>query len=259
MKDSLRRLFTSVLAPGGGGLPSYSSILIDTYGAHVVFPLVDIASGTTITAKTDSAYNGALVGWTLQNAAGPVTNTLAPYSDGTSDYGAVDTVALRAAWNGGIGSCVMFGQVSAVGDWTDTVTRELFSWKVDNNNWIRAYKHGTLGLDAYVALGGNASIRRQTTATTAWFMVGISWQDSANGNAVKAYFNGTQVGTTVTGYGAWAGTPVTLALGSAADNGASAVWKGWLGYAAFKFGSVWSATDMANIYAARLEAGPENP
>jgi hypothetical protein len=239
----------------------YSSILINTYGASEVWPLVDIASGTIITAKANAARNGALAGWDLRNAAGPVTGTLAPYFDGAdgSDYGDLDTVSHRSVFNGGIGSVVISGRVSNAADWSDGATRHLFVYKVDNSNWIYAIKHGTLGMRFVFVIGGVTKVVTIGVLDTSWFQVGASWKDSANGNEAKVFANGSQSGATQTGFGAWAGTPTILSLASGTDNSSQNVWKGWLANHAVKFGSIWSPTDYANMYTALAGAGPENP
>ena len=244
----LRRMMATVLG-GGASAPTFAQILRDTYGASEIYPLADIASGTTIPAFVNAAHNGSIGGaWDLQNGAGPVTGELSPYLDGTADFGNIANLA--ADFNGAVGNAFIYGLVTAAGDWSDGVLRELFNHKVNNNNWIRIYKHGTLGLYVYAAIGG---VAKQVNlgipaAQTSWFMAGLSWQDSANGNAVKAILNGAQVGSTQTGFGAWAGTPVIDALGSAAGTSASAPWKGWLAYHTLKFGSVWTPTQFGEIH-----------
>lgn len=254
----IQRLISTVLSGGGVAVPTYAEILRDTYGASEVYPLTDIPSGTTIHAFVSGGHDGILTGWDLQNTAGPVAGGSAPYSGGTGDVGNV--LAISTDFNGAVGSAFIFGKVSDVADWSDGATRELFNYKVNNNNWIRMYKHSTLGLDVYVAIGGVAKIIRTSTTTTDWFCLGVSWKDSANGNEVKAFFNGAQSGATQTGFGAWAGTIVTGVIGSSSASPAANVWKGWLAYQAFKFGSIWTPTNFSDIYAARLTGGPDvNP
>lgn len=248
----------------GVSLPSLSSILINTYGATEVWPLVDISSGTTITARSNAARNGVEAGWDLQNAAGPVTGTLAPYSDGLDanhDRGNIDSVSFRAIFTGTVGSAFVFAKVANAGVWTDGLTHHLIKFKADNNNQFYITKSSTNNrIQVYTAIGGAAKIRNiDAVSTTDWFMIGISWKDSANGDSVVAYLNATPQAA-LTGYGAWAGTPTINVIG--ADSGVASciqIWNGWLAYAAVKFGSVWSATDFTNIYAALAGAGPENP
>lgn len=244
----MMKLFKLGTDAAGGGAPTYAEILRDTYGASEIYPLTDIASGTAIPAFVNSAHNGTLTGWDLQNGAGPVTGESSPYFDGTNDYGTI--INLAADFNGAKGSAFIFGRLTAAGDWSDGVLRELFNHKVNNNNWIRIYKHGTLGLYVYAAIGG---VAKQVNlgipaATTDWFMAGVSWQDSANGDAVKGILNGAQVGSTQTAFGAWSGTPVIDALGSAAGTSASAPFKGWLAYHTLKFGSVWTPANFLEMY-----------
>jgi len=252
-------VFIAALSGSGGAapaLPTYAEILRDTYGASEVYPLTNIPSGTTIHAFVSGAHDGTLSGWTLQNTAGPVTGTLAPTLDGTTANSDIGSLAL--IWNGGMGGMFIFGKVSNVADWSDGVSRFLVSYKVDNSNYFQLSKHGTLGLEAWFSIGGITKVLRSAQTTTDWFSLGLTWKDSANGNEGKMYVNGAQVGATQTGFGAWAGTPTILRLGIASAN--SSVWKGGLAYNTVKFGSIWSPTEMANAYAARLTGGPDvNP
>lgn len=252
MNPRLRRLFAAVIGKGGGAATPYSSILINDYGATEVWPLVDIASGTTITAKVNAARNGTLSGWTLQNAAGPVTGTLAPSLNGSTGDGSLNTLSLQAAFNGALGWMTIYGKVSAVGDWTDGTLRQLLDIKVDNNNRYAIYK-GTVNnaIDCYMLAGGTGAARRITTSITDWFHVLISW----NGTTGKVYFNATpQAGVTL---GTFTGAPSIYRIAVASTN--TSVWKGWMAYAAMGFGAVPSDADVAAMYAARLGAGPENP
>lgn len=238
---------------------NYAAILRRVYGASEVWPLVNIASGTAIPAYISSARNGSLVGWDLQNSAGPVTGTNAPYSDGVNDYGSLDTVSLGGIYNGAIGSAVICGKVSAAGDWADGIDRMLLYIYVNANNLIYISKHATLGLRGVAALGSAAKIATAGIPTnqTAWLQVGISWQDNANGDAAKLFVNGAQGGVTMSGFGAWAGAPTILAVGSSNDSAAANVWKGWQAYCAVKFGSIWTPTNFANMYTALATAGAD--
>jgi hypothetical protein len=244
---------------------NYAAILAKVYGASEVYPLVDIASGTNILAYVNSARNGTLTGWALQNTAGPITNTLAPYSDGVesgsgSDVGNIDSVSFRSIFNGAIGSMVCFGKLYDASVWSDGADREIINIKADNNNWLRFYKQVTNNtIRAWISIGGvTKTITVGSISTTDWFQLALTWQDSANGNAAKLFLNGSQIGTTQMGFGAWSGTPTISLLGALNSSGGE-VWNGWMAHAAFKFGSIWSQTDISNIYAARTGAGPENP
>jgi hypothetical protein len=235
---------------------NYAAILRRVYSASEVWSLVDIASGTAIKAYVSAAHNGTLTGWLLQNSAGPVTNTLAPYSDGSGDYGNIG--ASSVIFNGAIGAAFVLAKVANAGVWTDGVARSLFDYKVDANNWLQIYKSSSNNIiQCYAALGGGAKIRNITVSTTDWFLIGMTWKDSANGNSVVAYLNTTPQ-TALTTFGAWSGVPTILTIGSI-DTTPNQSWHGWLAYKAVKYGSVWTPTDITNIYNALAGAGPENP
>jgi len=240
----------------GATPPTYAEILRDTYGASEVYPLTNIASGTDILAFVSAAHDGTLASWTLQNGAGPATGGLAPYLDGSTANSNLGSLAL--IWNGAIGGLFVFVRASAAEDWSDGIDKTLAIYRVDGSNFIELSKHGTLGLQANIVIGGVSRLQRSAQTTTDWIMWGVTWKDSANGDEGKVYLNGAQIGTTKTGFGVWAGTPSIMRIGLASEN--SSVWKGWLAYNTFRFGSIWSDTDMANIYADRLIGGPDiNP
>lgn len=264
MKDSLRRLFTSVLAPGTGtAKPSYSSILINTYGASEVWPLVDIASGTTITAKVSSARNGTLTGWTLQNAAGPVPGTLAPYSHGSVDGSNIKTASFESIFSGQIGSMFIWGKIfdaTVQNDGTKDTLWYILGPSSLNYIVLRKYE-GTGANRGVIALTKWGNVDQSwfyaTTATLNWFSLGFSWDKTAAAGAGegKFYFNGTQQAGTKT-FGTWdAGALIYNVLGCSQVPNID-VFNGWMAYAACKFGSVWSPADFAGMHAAAATAGP---
>lgn len=249
-------VFGTVFGGGGARRRSYSDILVDDYGASEVYPLVDIASGTAIPARVNTAYNGTLTGWDLQNASGPVAGTLAPLS-GAGDYGNIGSLAL--AFNGAVGSALIYGKMDAA-LWSDANDYYLCIHQVNANNTYRIYKSGVLGIRVYIAIGGVAKIVTLgvPASPSDWFCVGLSWKDSANGNEVKCFLNGSQGGATQTGFGAWTGTTTSHLVGALSTTPANP-WHGLMAYHVFKFGAIWAPTDFSDMYAARLAAGRENP
>jgi len=158
-----------LLTMSGGRKPSYSSILVDDYSMSEIYPLVDIASGTTINAAVSAANNGTLAGWALQNTAGPVTGTLAPLFDGTNAYGNIG--AMSAIWNGAIGFLTIFAKVSAAGVWTDGATRHIFKHQFNGSNRIYAVRASVNGrLQVFVSIGGVTVAKTlDGLSTTDWF------------------------------------------------------------------------------------------
>lgn len=224
-----------------------------TKGASEAFPLVDIASGTTILAYVNSARNGALTGWDLQNTAGPVSGTLAPYSDGTNDYGNVLTsgggVGLADIFNGNLGSVFMWGKSGWNG-----ISSYLLVLHVNNNNRLIALHNASNVLQFRHTGGGTSKTETHDPgAPSGWFSWGASWDTSGAGE-MKTYYNGAQIGGTQTGLGVFSGT-LTLALIGALSTTPTNVWDGHLAYYFFRFGAKWSAADFADLHNAALPAG----
>lgn len=239
--------------------PAYSGTLITTYGASEVYPLTDIASGTSIPAKVNASYNGTLGGWDLQNSVGPVPGTFAPYNDGSaSDYG--NLAPLAAIWNGTIGAIGLCVKVSAAADWTDSTIRYLFRVRSDASNYIMVQKHSDNNKLRILASfgGGSGNFYITSMTSTDWLMVVLTYKDGNNGNEIKAYINGVANAGSITGLNVWSGSPGTVAIGTDYA-GSSSGWKGPIAYSFWKFGSVWTPTQIANMYAALSESGPENP
>lgn len=236
----LTRLFPVVM---GGAKTPYDQLLINTYGASEVWPLVDIASGTAITAKVAAARNGTLTGWDLQNAAGPVAGTLAPLS-GTNDLGSIFTASLVSAFDGTAGSLIIWCKHT---DWTTTDQYGMHLYN-DVNNFVRITHDAANRLSWQYYAGGTALTRTKTSVTsTAWMCLGITWDKAAD--EVRCYYNGVQEGVTLTSLGVWSGNIQYAGILSFI----SANKKPWIGhgaYAAVKFGGVWTPTQMQAMYLA---------
>lgn len=244
--------------------PTYAEVLRDTYLASEVWPLVNISAGTTISAFINSNRNGTLSGWALQNAAGPVTGTLAPSSDGVNDFGNIYTtsgvVGLQEIFNSSKGSMVIALQVSSAAIWTDGVIRkairisaagtanQIMIERIATNNRLRAtYRAGSV----------TKSVDITGLSTTGWLLVGCSWDTVAD--EFKVYSGGSQFGATQTSLGVWSTPTLTstgCVIGSNTTSGDQS-WSGWLGYAFVKFGSVWTAAEFTGINAALATAGPD--
>jgi hypothetical protein len=255
----MRRAAVPVLTGGGEAARSYATILHEDYGADEVWPLVDIASGTTIHAHVNGNRDGSLTGWDLQNAAGPVTGTQAPYSDGANDYGDIYTSngsdGLNDIFDGGVGSIFMWLQTSS---WTDGNYGVGLILYVDSGNSL-ALRKQNVNNEYYwrYEAGGTGHTHTKSVSPADWFSVGLSWnKDAGASGEVKFFWNGAQDGPTATGLGVWSGSLVSTrcSIGSAFGNGANNPWDGLLAYAAVKFGSIWTPTDFANMHAAATDA-----
>jgi hypothetical protein len=238
---------------------TYAQILVDDYGAAEVWPLVNIASGTTITAYVNAARNGTLTGWGLQNAAGPVPGTLAPYTDGVGDLGDVLTSG------GGVGLVDIFnGATGAVFGWVkkpawDATSRTMFYVRNAPNTsaiFIRELNATGFMRFEYVAGGTGETIQQSGLSTTDWFSWALTWDISAGASGeVKAHINGSQIGSTATTLGTWAG-PITSAYIGAVAAG-TFLHLGHMAYYAIKAGSVWSGAEIAAMHAAAATSGAD--
>jgi hypothetical protein len=250
------------ILPVGGPARTYAQILVEDFGASEVWPLVNIASGTTIPAFVNSARNGVLSGWALQNTPGPVPGTLAPFSDGTNDFGNIYStgggVGFADIFNGNIGAAFMWLKAAGAGVWSDGLARRGINWTVNTSNRILIQKPGTANtIQAFHFGGGVNKNVAHTISTTDWFSVGLSW-NTGGGGELKVFVDGAQVGTTQTGLGAFTGTlGSTSTLIGSQEVAPSLVWHGWLGYAASRNGSIWTPTNFADMHAAAAAAGPD--
>lgn len=244
--------------PGRGGqIPSYSSILINDFGASEVWPLVDIDSGTTVFAKVSSARNGTLQGLDLQNADGPVPGTLAPYFDGVNDYVNIITASLQSIFDLDKGAVFGWSKASGSGIWTDGSGRFIMSLQYDGVNYFRVAKstsNNTMELSRRDSTGLHRLLYSPFSSTN-WFSWGISWDTVAD--ELKFFINGSQVGATLTGLGNWGGHGLVTALIGAVTTVPAQVWSGWLAYPSVWFGSVPTPTDFSNMTVAAAISGPE--
>lgn len=236
----------------------YAAVLAQVYSASEVWPLVNIASGTTITATKLSARNGTLAGWDLRNTAGPFVGTLAPYADGANDYANIYSS------NGSTGHADLFSGVTGwasiclkvdTGVWTDGASRFALFLSADGNNFVKLRKSNAANNTfewAYRAGGTLLSVPIGSLgAMTGWFQAVITWDKNAGASGeVKAYLNGTQQSTTQTSLGTWAGALAAAFAAVGGGNGLtnSTVWKGWLAYVAVGYGAVLTPTQVAAMY-----------
>jgi len=253
-----RQAYDLTLGASGNQI-TYATILRDTYGISEIYPLTNIPVGdTTIYAFVNALRNGVETGWDLKNAAGPVAGGMAPYSDGANDFGNIGAVS--TIFTGTVGAAGIFGKVSALADWTDGTNRTLFRYTFNATNYIWAFKHTTLGIRVYFYIGGVLKIVTVSTTTTDWFQLWLTWKDSANGDEAKVFFNGSQSGLTQTGFGAWGGGAIALALIGASNAAPSEVWKGWFAYNCIVSNGILTPAQISGTYADRLNYGPDtNP
>lgn len=143
------------------------------------------------------------------------------------------------------GTLFIVGRVSAVGVWTDTTLRYMMRLQVDANNLLHVIKsntNNTIGIR--FRAGGTEKTISIATSTVDFYKLIVTWGDSANGNAINAWFNGVAQ-TPQTTFGAFTGTITTKTFGEASANG----FTGNLGRIAV-WNTILDAADIALLNAA---------
>ena len=225
---------------------AYAQVLVEDFGAHETWSLVDIASGSSIPATVSSARNGVLSGWDLQNAVGPVAGTSAPYSDGASDYGNILTSSLIDIFDGDdYGVFVWFApehvesprlilRLAAGADsYTDLLQHsdETFEWRRTANS------------DSYSATADIPSF-------SAWHSLAITCDKDAGDMGAGLwvpYLDGVPIDIGRTNLVSWSGA-LSAALIGAQTTTPTYVAKGWIAFVAVRFGSTWTATQIKGMH-----------
>jgi hypothetical protein len=236
-----------MLNPLWGGSPTYIERVIAT-GPIAYWPLNE-TTGNAINCQINAAQEGTYTGVTLANGTAP-DGSGAPLFDGASGWGNLQSATLAAAFSGPAGTLAFWYKPVNAGVWTDGTNDYLFRMGVAGGaNYIYIRKNSTNNQMYYIyrAGGVNKSVTPGSLSFTAWRLVAITWDKTAD--QFKAYLYqvggaGGQIGTTQTGLGTWAGTPSFTYLGSYDANPANPT-NGWLAHVA-----LWTSALSADTLAA---------
>lgn len=226
---AFRSLFQSAFPPSFDG-SDFADYLISLGAAEVWMP-THVLSGTTIPARGDVARSGIQQGWALQNTASPIVGDpyLAPYSDGLVDYANLFTSDLASNWNGDEVSLLVLLCWDGT-SWNDGVARRIAFFSTGTNIFtMNKIAAGTLNFSRIV--GAGLQIAKANPNTGAW-SAAILTASVAN-QRLRAYWNGVQEGSTLTGLNAWSGALTTAMLGATTTTPANNAWKGWFGCVAW--------------------------
>lgn len=168
----------------------FAEQILGSYGAAVVWPLLDITSGTTIPAYNNATFNGTLTGWTLQDTPSPISSETGrpPYSDGTSDKGELAFATMNTIFNINAGGVMIFAKVLNAAVYADGVSRRLFAFRTSGGaNAVDIAKTATGYFGRYRA--NSVSVSPTVAATpTDWFSISVTWNKAAD--RVRLIFNG---------------------------------------------------------------------
>jgi hypothetical protein len=183
------------------------------------------------TDSSGNGYDGAATGATFGADGIGDDNTAATF-DGTGDV--IDISAIIGAFDPDLGSIVVWGKTSA---WADATARTLVSIAADGADSVSIGKTATTNQLQFLYRANSeteniAAVSSTLLAgSTAYFCAALTWDVS--GDALKAYINGTQVGTTQTGLDAFDQSldPTLCAIGARTTAGASS-WSGSIAHVA---------------------------
>jgi lysophospholipase L1-like esterase len=195
----------------------YARRVLATQRSQLVayWPLDELAGTVAANREGTSARNGTHKGAgepLVGQVAAPFT---APLWDGTNDYTNIQTASL-AAFSATAGTLACWLRVVPAA-WTDAMVRRALILQADSGNRIIVEKTSTSDQLAlyYVAGAVTKSITkcRASLAASGWVHLALTWDKP--GDAVKAYFNGVQEGSTQTALGVWAGSLGVSVIGAA--------------------------------------------
>lgn len=194
----------------------------------VYFPQWETAG--LVSEELVSGWDGAYIGVTLDDFPF-VNDDPTPRFDGATDYNNVLTAQFAAAFDGQVGSLMIWCRVFNAAVWTDGTLR--IGWRVTapGNNLIRINRaaannslewyYRAAGINEVVTLGG--------LNTLDWFQMVMTWDLNAGVNGeVLAYYNGVQTGLTQGALGNWGANPPTSLFIGAISAAPNSVWNGWL-------------------------------
>ena len=190
----------------GGRSQSYTRRIQKMFGPSIIayWPM-DESAGTVAYDKSGNGYNGAYTGVTL-GQAGIGDKRTCPLFDAANDY-MQPPAGFRTAFTPTEFTIFGWAIVSGVGVWTDGVTRFLMRILVDASNTTGINKNSTNNTLQFIYTAGGTTdqVFLGSQSSVAWMSLGLTV--SVSGDALKAYLNGVQVGSTASTLGTWVGTP----------------------------------------------------
>lgn len=192
------------------GSQTYDEKVMDTAAANLIayYPMNETAGTVVDNALGNSARDLTYLGsYNLANTT--FTNgDNAPRIPASSAIQLHNT-SLRDAWNGNVGSIMIWLKATNAAFWTDTTFKEAIRITGNNGAFIIGRKGNVSGRFEFMRRGSSTTQNHQLSGVgyTDWFCVVFHWDQPSNEQ--KLWINGSQVGTTLTGLQSWAGTDWT--------------------------------------------------
>lgn len=194
------------MASNGAALPYAQKV--DNAGAYAYWAFDELV-GTNAAEYDTAGLDGTYSGVTLDSIDGPAAiGGRAGLFDGVDDHVNLYTTTLRSGYNGGAGGFGIWVRPSAAGIWSATTRRDFARFRAGSSNEISLYHPNIANRVVARYRAGGTLIDVPYTFPSEpldWVYLYMSWQDAANGDAVRLFADGVQVGSTGTGAGTWAG------------------------------------------------------
>lgn len=171
-------------------------------------PLSDPAGSAIARDASGNNRNGAVNADVTLGVPGPDGGTAAVRNGSTVSEGInLYSTSLRDAFVPGELTMSIWALASST-IWAATTPKSLFQLRADINNRIILGKSGTIPTFSfsYIAGGTSKSVVYVTSSPLTWFHA--CFTVSKTSDQAKAYFLGSQVGSTLTGLGTWVGNLV---------------------------------------------------
>lgn len=220
------------------------SIFMLGAGGDGLYSEWDDISVTEVNPLVGKNTNGVTVGST---ASGHLTNAYT--FDGTNDNVNIYSTDLNSVFNPSEGTLVAWAKVANENVWSDATNRQVISLFTDINNLVYIYKSTTNNqvVFRYYAGGTVIAPAANSISGTGWKQYVLTWSKSSD--QVKAYINGVQVGTTLTGLGTWVGnlSSTQTTIGAYNTTGTINPWSGSINDTRL-YSRALSPTEIANLY-----------
>ncbi len=208
------------------------------YIDNVSVKQTNILASSMYADPANNPFSGAVTGASIVSGAGKIQ--YARSFDGTNDFIDIYSAELNSSTDPTDFSIGVFAQK----DTWDATERDLLSFTVDANNYIRVTDTTTAGTLQWDIMAGGVleSITHVTDSPSGWFYVDVT---VTGGNLIATY-NGSQVGSTAVA-GTFVGNFATMILGARNDTPTN-VHLGKLAYAGSGMLRSLTATEKLDIY-----------
>jgi hypothetical protein len=256
-----RQLMRDAIAISDFGFNKFFSTFVDyinNLNPLAIWPMNE-TSGVSMIDHSGHNLTGTYRDTSMLNKSTFLNNSIVPqWIPANSDYVNMYSTSLSNNFTYTKGTVLLWCKVRASSVWTDATNRTLLDFRTSvSGNIIRFARNATNNrLVATIRIGGVSKTPFFDTPASRndWFMLAITWSDSANGDSGKIYYNGVQQSTTQTGFGV-AGTGVVNSryanFGSVDNTTPTEFWDGYLGYGAL-FNKVLTTNQIAGVYAKRF-------